>query len=216
MGSGIALTLVVLTFVSRFGAQLMTALVAGDIVACEDSGVTLKLILTRSLRRGQILGGKILATFTYVVALLLALLAAGLVAGTIAWGFHPLVNFSLTRLSEGHALALTFAALGIFAVPLLAIASFGIFLSVLTRNSAAAIVGTLVYELVMEAIVGLVHVSWLQHYLLSAQFDAWHGFFQTPLYWTPIVRALWVSALFIAVPLTAAFVLFRRRDVTGE
>jgi len=100
-------------------------------------------------------------------------------------------------------------------VPLLAIASFGIFLSVLTKNSAAAIVVTLVYELTMEAVVGLVHVSWLRHYLLSAQFDAWHGFFQTPLYWTPIVRALWVSALFIAVPLTAAFVLFRRRDVTG-
>jgi len=96
-------------------------------------------------------------------------------------------------------------------VPLLAIASFGIFLSVLTKNSAAAIVVTLVYELTMEAVVGLVHVSWLRHYLLSAQFDAWHGFFQTPLYWTPIVRALWVSALFIAVPLTAAFVLFRRR-----
>ena len=46
------------------------------------------------------------------------------------------------------ALGTTFAALGLFLAPLLAIAAFGIFLSVVTRNSAGAIVGTLVYELV--------------------------------------------------------------------
>ena len=48
----------------------MTALVAGDIVATEDSSGTLKMILTRSLTRGQILAGKTLATFTYVLVLL--------------------------------------------------------------------------------------------------------------------------------------------------
>ena len=64
--SGIALALVVLNFASRFGAQLVTALVAGDIVATEDAGDTLKMILTRSLKRSQILTGKTLASFTYV------------------------------------------------------------------------------------------------------------------------------------------------------
>jgi ABC-2 type transport system permease protein len=52
--------------------------------------------------------------------------------------------------------------------------------------------------------------------MLSAQFDAWHGFFQTPVYWTPIVRALWVSALFAAVPLGVAHTVFKHRDVTGD
>ena len=214
--SGIALALVVLTFASRFGAQLVTALVAGDIVATEDSGATLKMILTRSLRRGQILGGKVLAAFTYVVALLLALLGTGLAGGTIAWGFNPVVDLTGNRIAAGRALALAFAALAIFAVPLLAIASFGIFLSAVTRNSAAAIVGTLVYELTQEALAGLVHWQPLHHYLLSAQFDAWHGVFQTPVYWTPVVRDLWVSALFAAVPLALAFAAFHRRDVAGD
>jgi ABC-2 type transport system permease protein len=214
--TGIALALVVLTFASRFGAQLVTALVAGDIVSAEHSGGTLKAVLTRSLRRRQILTGKTLASFTYVGALLLALLATGLVAGTIAWGFNPVVDLTGTRISASHALGLAFAALGIFAVPLVAIAAFAIFLSTVTRNSAAAIVGTLVYELFMEAIVGLVHVQWLHHYMLSAQFDAWHGVFQTPVFWPPIIRCIWVSALFSAVPLAAAFVVFRRRDVADE
>jgi ABC-2 type transport system permease protein len=214
--TGIPLALVVLTFASRFGAQLVTALVAGDIVATEDSAGTLKMILTRSLKRGQILAGKALASFTYVLAVLTALLAAGLVAGCIAWGFNPVVDISGHRMTALHAFGLTFAAAGIFSVPLIAIACFGIFLSAATRNSAAAIVGTLVYELFMEAIVGLVHVQALHHYLLSPQFDAWHGIFQTPVFWAPVVRALWVSALFAAVPLAAAFLVFNARDVSGD
>ena len=84
--TGIVLGLVVLPFASRFGAQLVTALVAGDIVADEDAGDTLKLILTRSLKRKQILAGKTLASFTYVLAVLVVLIAAGLVSGLIAWG----------------------------------------------------------------------------------------------------------------------------------
>jgi ABC-2 type transport system permease protein len=125
-------------------------------------------------------------------------------------------DLSHVRLSAPHALGLTVAALGLFAVPLMAIAAFGIFLSVLTHNSAASIVGTLVYELVQEAISGLVHLSFFKHYLLSDQFEGWHGFFQSPVYWTPVVRTLWVSAIFAAVPLAIAFGIFRRRDVTGD
>jgi ABC-2 type transport system permease protein len=174
------------------------------------------MVLTRSLRRRQLLAGKTLASFTYVLALLAALLATGMVAGSIAWGFNPVTSLSQTRLSAPHAFVLALAAVGIFAVPLCAVASFGIFLSVVTRNSAAAIVGTLVYELFMEALVGLVHVSWLPHWVLSSQFDAWQGFFHTPIDWTTILRAVWVSAIYAAVPLALAFWSFQRRDVAGD
>jgi ABC-2 type transport system permease protein len=194
----------------------VTALVAGDIVANEDSTGTLKALLTRSARREQILGGKILATFTYVLALLLAILTTGMIAGIAAWGFNPVVNLSGVRLSGAHAFALSFAALGVYALPLISVACFGIFLSTVTRNSAAAIVGTLVYELFMEAVVGLVHVSWLPHWVLSAQFDDWHALFQSPFSWTPVLRALSVSAIYAAIPLALAFWYFHRRDVSGD
>jgi ABC-2 type transport system permease protein len=214
--TGLAIVLVVLTFVSRFGAQLVTALVAGDIVASEDTGMTLKLILTRSLRRGQILAGKTLASFTYVIVVLLGLLVGGTIAGLSAWGWHPLSNLDGTVLSAPHALALTFAALGVFAVPLIGVAAFGLMLSTLTRSSAASIVGTLVYALTQEAIGGLVHQTWAKLYLLSDQFDGWHGVFMSPTDWTLIGRAFWVTALYTAVPLAIAFADFSRRDVAGE
>jgi len=213
--SGIALALVVLGLAARFGAQLATALVAGDIVASEDADGTLKMILTRSLKRSQILTAKTLATFTYLLVLLLVLLAASLSAGLARRGFNPLVDLSQGRISPVRALELSIAAFAIFALPLAGIAAFGILLSVLTRNSAAAIVGTLLYQLLMEGASSVVHVPVLGHYLLASQFDAWHGLFQTPIDWTPVIRASWDSALFTIVPLLAAFAIFLRRDVTG-
>jgi len=53
-------------------------------------------------------------------------------------------------------------------------------------------------------------------YLLGTQFDAWHGFLRTPADWTPVVRALWVCALYIGTPLVAIYLVFLRHDVAGE
>src|SRR5437879_794283 len=152
---------------------------------------------------------------SYVIAVLMSLAVAGLIGGTIAWGFKPLTTFSGTRVSALHALGLTFAALGVFALPLLGVAAFGIFLSVATRNSAASIVGSVVYAVAQEAVGGLVHVAWLRRYLLSTQFDAWQGVFRAPVDWTQVGRAAWVSFLYVAVPLVAAPIIFRRRGVAG-
>ena len=34
--------------------------------------------------------------------------------------------------------------------------------------------------------------------------------------WVPVVRALWVCALYIAMPLAAGYLVFVRRDVAGD
>jgi hypothetical protein len=120
------------------------------------------------------------------------------------------------RVSALHTLWLSAAALGIFSLPLIAVAAFAILLSTLTRNSAGSIVGTLVYALGQEAIAGLVHQNWAKHYLLSDQFDGWHGLFMSPIDWTLIVRAVWVSAIFAAVPLALAYGIFKSRDVADD
>src|SRR6476659_9552871 len=94
--SGIVTPLVVLLFMSIWGLPLITALVAGDIVASETNNGTLKTILTRSLDRGQIFAGKTLAALTYMAAAVLAMGIVGLVAGSIVWGLHPLTSLSGT------------------------------------------------------------------------------------------------------------------------
>src|SRR4029077_19145030 len=214
--TGLALPFVVLFFMSIWAFPLITALVAGDIVAAESHNGTLKTILTRSRNRGEIYGAKVLAAFTYTAVVVLAMGTVAVVAASIEWGFNPLTSLSGTRVSAGHGLGLLAASLGIYAWPMAAIAAFGLFLSTVTRNSAAAVVGTLMWALFMQLLGVLPGTEPIRPYLLATQFDAWHGFLRTPADWEPVVRALWVCALYIGAPLMAAYVVFLRRDVAGE
>jgi ABC-2 type transport system permease protein len=201
---------------SIWGLPLITALVAGDIVASESHNGTLKTILTRSRERGEVFVGKILASVTYTVVVVFAMGLVGLVAGGIAWGFHPLTSLSGTKVAAGHGFALLLASLAIYALPLAGIAAFGVMLSTITRNSAASVVGTLMWALFMQLLGVLPGTESFRPYLLGTQFDAWHGFLRIPADWAPVIRALWVCSLYILTPLFAAYVVFLRRDVTGE
>jgi ABC-2 type transport system permease protein len=213
--TGLAVPFVVLFFMSIWGLPLITALVAGDIVACESHNETLKTILTRSRERGQVFAGKVLASMTYTIAVLFAMAVVALTAGSIVWGFHPLTSLSGTRVSAAHGLALLIASLAVYFLPLAGIAAFGLMLSTLTRNSAASVVGTLMFALLMQLLGVLPGTESFRAYLLATQFEAWHGFLRVPTDWAPVTRALWVCTLYIGVPLSAAYVVFLRRDVAS-
>jgi ABC-2 type transport system permease protein len=214
--TGLAVPFVVLFFMSIWGLPLITALVAGDIVASESHNGTLKTILTRSRQRGEVFTGKVLASISYTLAIVFAMGVVGLIAGGIAWGFHPLTSLSGTKVSTGHGLGLLAASLAIYAFPLVGIAAFGLMLSTITRNSAASVVGTLMWALLMQLLGVLPGTESFRPYLLGTQFDAWHGFLRTPADWVPVTRALWVCALYIALPLFVAYTVFLRRDVAGD
>jgi ABC-2 type transport system permease protein len=214
--TGLAVPFVVLFFMSIWGLPLITALVAGDIVASESHHGTLKTILTRSRERGEIFAGKVLATATYTLALVFAMGIVGLVAGSIAWGFHPLTSLSGTTVAPGHGLLLLLASLGVYTLPLAGIAAFAVMLSTVTRNSAASVVGALMWALFMQLLGVLPGTESFRPYLLATQFEAWHGFLRVPADWVPVTRALWVCVLYIAIPLIAAYLVFLRRDVAGD
>ena len=213
--SGLAIPLVLPVFGSIWLFPLITALVAGDIVAAEDSGGTLKTILTRSVDRGQIFAGKLLAALSYTALAILTLGTVGVVAGVAESGWHPLTTLSGTTVSPARALALTLISLGVYLIPLAAITCIGVLLSTVTRNSAGAVVGTLLVALLFQLIQILPGLGSLTPYLLTTQFDAWHGLLRTPIDWAPMVRAVWVCAAYAVPAVIAAAIVFLRRDVAG-
>jgi ABC-2 type transport system permease protein len=213
--TGLAIPLVLLLFGSIWLFPLITALVAGDIVASEDANGTLKTILTRSLERGQVFGGKMLAALTYAVAAIFLNGAVSLVAGVIASGFHPLVSLSGTVVSAPRGLLLVGLSLLVYLIPIIAIACIGLLLSTITRNSAASVVGTLMFSLILQLIAILPGLGGLHPYLLSSQFDAWQGLLRQPIDWQPIVRAAWVCSLYALPAAGWAYLAFLRRDVAG-
>ena len=103
----------------------------------------------------------------------------------------------------------------VYALPTLAIASIAILLSTVTRNSAAAVVATLMLSLIMQLLGIISALDFLRPYLLPEQFNAWQGLLRDPIDWAPIVRAAWISVLFAVPALCFAFTNFLRRDVSG-
>jgi ABC-2 type transport system permease protein len=213
--SGLAIPLVLLLFGAIWLYPLITALVAGDIVASEDHNGTLKTILTRSLERRQVFAGKTAAAVTYAVCAILLSGSVAIVAGCLESGFNPLTSLSGTTVSAPKALELVVASLLVYLMPILAVACIGLLLSVLTRNSAAAIVGTLMFSLLIQLIGILPGLGGLKPYLLSEQFNAWQGLLRTPADWAPVIRSAWVCALYGLPALASAYVVFSRRDVAG-
>jgi ABC-2 type transport system permease protein len=213
--SGLAVPLVILLFGAVWMFPLITALVAGDIIASEDHNGTLKTILTRSLERWQIFAGKALAAATYAVIAIVLDGTVAVVAGSIQSGFNSLQSLSGTIVSAPKALELVYVSLLVYLIPILTIVSIGLLLSTITRNSAAAVVGTLMISLLFQLLGILPGLGGLQPYLLSTQFNAWQGFLRTPIDWAPIIRAAWVCALYGIPALGAAYLVFLRRDVAG-
>ena len=213
--TGLAVPLVLLLFGSIWLFPLITALVAGDIFASEDHNGTLKTILTRSLERWQIFAGKAFAAAAYAILAIAVSGTVAVLAGSLQSGFHSLQSLSGTVVSAPKATELVYVSLLVYLIPIATIVCIGILLSAVTRNSAAAVVGTLMVSLLFQLIGILPGLSSLQPYLLSTQFNAWQGLLRTPIDWAPIIRAAWVCAMYAIPALGTAFLVFIRRDVAG-
>ncbi len=213
--SGLATPVLMLLFLSVFMLPLIAALVAGDIVAAEDGNGTLKTILTRSVDRGQVFAAKALAAMTYgTIAVFLSAVVAT-VAGVASWGFNHVVTFSGTVVSAPEGLLLVFAANACYLIPLLTVVTIGVLLSTTTRNSAAAVVGTVGFTILLFIVGQIPGLESIKPYLLTEQYENWHGLLRTPTDWAPIGHSAWVCALYAGPALLAAYLVFLRRDVAG-
>jgi ABC-2 type transport system permease protein len=213
--SGLATPVLMLTFLSLFMLPLVASLVAGDVVAAEDGNGTLKTILTRSVDRGQVFAAKALAGMTYATIAVFLSAAVASVAGVIAWGFRPVTSLSGTVVSASEALLLVFASNAIYLIPLFAVASIGVLLSTVTRNSAAAVVGAIGLVILLYIVAAIPGLEGIRPYLLTQQFEAWQGLLRTPTDWAPVTHSAWVCALYGVPALIAGYLVFLRRDVAG-
>ncbi len=211
--SGVVLPLALLSFATFFGAPVVAALVAGDIVAAEDANNTLKMILTRSTGRGTIYAAKAVAAATYGIALIAVMFVASIVGSVAAWGLHGVTLLDGRPAGAGHALALAALAYAAYLLPLAVLVAVAFFLSTATRNSAASIVGTVVFALAFQGVAALPGLGAAKPYLLPEQFDAWQALFGAS--GGSLGRAAWTCALYSLVPLVAGWAIFARRDVAG-
>ncbi len=212
--SGLATPLVVLGFVTQWALPALTSIVAGDIFSSEDRYGTWKTILTRSRSRGEIFVAKTLAALLYSLGVVALLGGASLAAGVLLVGRQPLVGLSGTLIGPGHGSVLVLASWGSVLPTALAFTALGLLLSVASRSGPVGIGGPLVVGLLMQLASLSGAADPVRGLLLSVPFNAWHGFFVEHPFYGPFENGLITSLAYFLACLTAAYLVFRRRDIT--
>ena len=213
--NGFALSLLVLGFASQWVLPLLTAVVAGDVFASEDQHGTWKTVLTRSTSRSRLFWAKTITAGGFA-ALVLVLLAVSTIASSwVIVGHQPLIGLSGQTIPAGRALQLVAGSWAMMLPPMLAFTCLAILLSVWSRNPAVGIAAPVVLGMVMQLVGALGGVEAIRPFLVTTSFETWHGLFTEPRFSGPLVEGLLVSGGWCVVSLAAAFVLLRRRDITG-
>jgi len=108
-----------------------------------------------------------------------------------------------------------FAANACYLIPLLTVVTIGVLLSTTTHNSAASVVGTVGFVILLYIVAQIPGLEGIKPYLVTEQFENWHGLLRTPTDWAPIWHSAWVCALYAGPALVAGYLVFLRRDVAG-
>jgi ABC-2 type transport system permease protein len=213
--NGFALALLVLGFAAQWVLPLLTAVVAGDIFASEDQHGTWKTVLTRSTSRGSVFAAKTLTAAGFAVIVLVVLAAATITSSVLIVGHQPLTGLSGQTIPAADALRLVAASWATMLPPMLGFTCLAILLSVWSRNPAIGIAAPVVIGMVMQLVGALGGVESVRPFLLTTPFEAWHGLLADPRFTGPLSQGLLTSAAWCVLSLGAAFLIHRRRDITG-
>ncbi len=213
--NGFAMALLVLGFASQWVLPLLTAIVAGDIFASEDQHGTWKTVLTRSISRSKLFWAKVVVATGFALLALLLLAVSTIASSVLIVGNQPLTGLSGQTIHAHAALELVSASWATMALPMVGFTCLALLFSVWSRNAAVGIAAPVVIGLVMQLVGALGGIETLRPYLLTTPFESWHGLLAEPRFTGPLLDGALASAGWSLVCLAAAFLIMRRRDITG-
>lgn len=192
------------------------ALFCGDTIASEASWSSLRYLLAAPVPRTRLLRQKMIVALGYAAVAVVTFPAMSLLAGTVAFGWHPLrLPATEIELPYGTALARTGIALVYVMITLLVVAGLAFLLSVSTDSPLGAVggaVGLVIVSNILDAVTAL--GSWREILPSHWQF-AWLDAFSAQLSWGGMVEGAAVSVSYALILFALAFRHFRRKDIVS-
>lgn len=206
---------------------LMVMVIASDLVSGEHTAGTIKLLLTRPVRRWRILTSKLIALilFTSLIVLATAVfsyLISGLVFGYGGWdlpifsGFR--INGSTVDFTHVHVLPLwqyLLMEMGLVWFAALVVGILSLMVSVLVRSTAAGM-GVMLAVLIAGSILANMASSWTSakyFFMVNLQLTDYLSGSVPPIEGMTLPFSLTVLALTAAAALVVSYVTFTKKDV---
>lgn len=196
----------------------LITLVAGDLLAGEATAGTYRILITRPISRMQIVIAKFLSGLVYTGTLILFLAIMSLVIGLIIFGSGELIVasgqsiiiFEKSDILWRFLLGYSFAILSMMVV-----CSLAIFFSSLVENAIGPIVATMAV-IIIFIILSAFDVEILRElkpYLFTNYMMYWREFFNSPLDFSVIIKAVSVLGGHIVLFFAATSYIFSKKDI---
>ncbi|MCY0874718.1 MAG: ABC transporter permease [Firmicutes bacterium] len=198
---------------------VFVAIIAGDIVAGEFTGGTIKLLLTRAQTRGRILLSKYLAVLLFSVVLMAVTFAASLIVGGALFGFTgasaPYIYMNASgQIQQMNVVAYLLANYGFNSISLLMTVTIAFMISTIFRSSSIAIALSIVLLFIGDTIVQVLASYGWDKYILFANTNLSQYFFNGPtITGMTLGFSIIVLAVYFIVMNGLSWYVFRKRDV---
>lgn len=197
---------------------LLIALVAGDMIAGEANMGTLRLLISKPISRSSLILSKFFSSMLYTFLLLVWMATLSLFLSIVVFGTSDLMIFKseqITILKKTDVLWRYFAAFGFAAIAMTTVASLAILLSIFAENSIGPIVTTMSIIIVFTILssMDLPLFNSIKQYIFTTHMLGWKGFFDDPVNYSSVFRSAGILVLHIVVFVSAAVVIFQKKDV---
>ena len=221
--TGLIMPAAALLFMSSLFLPIVVALFAGDSVAGEASSGNLRYVLVRPIGRVRLLAAKLGMTVTMAIIATLLIVVTGLIAGTLAFGWHRIdvsldfssfggPNVSLHKsqleLLKDLGIGTAYVAWGMAFV-----VAFAFMLSVMTDSGAGAIFGGFGLFMVSQILNAIPQLEPLKPGFPTHYLDDWSALIDPTKGGTEMLHGILVQIPYVVVFLGIAFWWFRRKDI---
>jgi len=213
--SGLNFTLFVLFATTGFFLVVVFALFFGDTVASEAQWGSLRYTLATPVPRARLLRQKWYAALVLSVGAFLLLVAVGLVAGGIAFGFDAITTPVGVTIGQADGLLRLAGMVGYLTVHLLVVGTLAFWLSTITDAPLAAVGGAIFTMFVFAILDQVEQLGSIRDWFPTAGEFAWTDLLQTPVDSADLYRGVIQSLVYAAIFTALAFRHFARRDVTS-
>ena len=179
--TGLFLPVAALRFMSRFLLVIIVVLFAGDAVASDASWGNLRSILTRPIGRSRLLVAKAESAGVLAVIATALVVISVLVAGIIAFGWHPL-DLPLHGFDQSAAQIVgNLAIASVYVLWAMAgVAALAFMVSTMTDSPATAVFAGFGLYIVSQILDGITSLGSIRYGLPTHYFDAWTSLFTDP------------------------------------
>ncbi|MFD8969515.1 ABC transporter permease [Streptomyces sp. NPDC059568] len=194
---------------------MAVGVIAGDAIAGEANGGTLRYLLVAPAGRTRLLLAKYASTMAFCLVATLVVAASALAVGALLFPLGEVTTISGTRISFGDGLIRALLIAVIVAASLIGLAALGLFLSTLTNSGIAAMAATVGLLITVQILDTIPQLHAIQPYLFPHYWLSFADLLREPVYWDEIVKNLGLQALYAAVFGSAAWARFTAKDITA-